>query len=151
MSSENIHAGVIALWRNARWQGVLIEGPSGAGKSDLALRAIQQGFRLVSDDRTLLWTSGGALFGRSPGALSGQIEARGLGIVGESPLALARIALVVACAPGPEAIERLPDPKLDVRQGVKLPLLTLWPLEPGAPAKIARALHHLGAGLGAGP
>ena len=50
------------------WRGALIEGPSGAGKSDLALRALDAGFRLVADDRVVVWTSGGRLFGRAPDA-----------------------------------------------------------------------------------
>ncbi|HEY9548366.1 MAG TPA: serine kinase, partial [Kiloniellaceae bacterium] len=33
---------------------VLLRGPSGAGKSDLALRLIDRGALLVSDDQTLV-------------------------------------------------------------------------------------------------
>ena len=60
---------------------MLIEGPSGSGKSDLALRAIEIGFRLVADDRTLVWASGGALYGRAPAPLGGLIEVRGVGVL----------------------------------------------------------------------
>ena len=140
-----VHAGLIALW-TGRWRGVLIEGPSGAGKSDLALRAMAAGFRLTADDRVLLWTSGGYLYGRAPEPLSGLIEARGLGIVAESPLRLARIDLIAVCAAQPEDVERLPDPAMGERLGVAIPLLTLWPFEPAAPAKLRRAIGHLGGG-----
>ena len=55
------HAGLIARRMGGVWRGVLIEGPSGAGKSDLALRALDQGFRLVADDRVVVWTDAGRL------------------------------------------------------------------------------------------
>ena len=77
-----LHAGLIARRLNGYWHGVLIEGPAGAGKSDLALRALDLGFRLVSDDRTQVFAALGRLFGRAPDSLSGQIEVRGLGVVG---------------------------------------------------------------------
>ncbi len=46
-----LHAGLVALRLEGVWRGALIAGPSGVGKSDLALRAIEAGFRLVADDR----------------------------------------------------------------------------------------------------
>jgi serine kinase of HPr protein (carbohydrate metabolism regulator) len=45
---------------------VLILGPSGSGKSDLALRLIERGARLVSDDQTALFVEDGRLFAESP-------------------------------------------------------------------------------------
>ena len=59
--SETIHASTIAIGGHA----VLIEGPSGAGKSDLALRLIDRGAVLVSDDYTVLSASRGRLLARS--------------------------------------------------------------------------------------
>lgn len=124
------------------WRGVLIEGPSGAGKSDLALRALDHGFRLVADDRVVLWASGGVLFGRAPDTLFGLIEVRGQGVRAAPALRLARIGLVVECV-APEGIERLPDPRSTTREGVSVPCMRLWPFEPAAPAKLRRALGHL--------
>jgi serine kinase of HPr protein (carbohydrate metabolism regulator) len=144
--SETIHAGLIALWVGNEWRGALIEGPSGAGKSDLALRALDAGWRLVADDRVLLWRSGGRLYGRAPAALSGLIEARGLDVLRVAPLRLSRIDLVVACAPSADAVERLPDPATAARQGVTISTLKLWPFEPAAIAKLSRGIRHLGAG-----
>jgi serine kinase of HPr protein (carbohydrate metabolism regulator) len=123
----------------------LIEGPSGAGKSDLALRALDHGFRLVADDRVLLWASGGGLFGRAPDVLSGLIEIRGLGVEPAPSLRMARIALVVACVAAAE-VERLPDRLLVERAGVTLPALRLWPFEPAAPVKLRHTIAHLGHG-----
>jgi serine kinase of HPr protein (carbohydrate metabolism regulator) len=141
-----VHAGLVAMRLGGPWRGVLIEGASGAGKSDLALRALDAGWRLVADDRVLLWTSGGRLYGRAPSVLSGLIEARGLDVLSVTPLPLARVALVVTCARAADAVERLPEPVQVERRGVKISALNLWPFEPAAVAKIGRAIRHLGAG-----
>jgi serine kinase of HPr protein (carbohydrate metabolism regulator) len=143
--SGPVHAGLIALPTAHGWSGVLIEGPSGSGKSDLALRALDHGFRLVADDRVLLWVSGGALFGRAPDVLSGLIEMRGLGVEPAPALRLSRIALVVECVAAAQ-VERLPDPLRVERQGVLIPVLRLWPFEPGAPAKLRHTIAYLGHG-----
>ena len=145
-----VHAGLIACRQNGSgvggaWRGVLIEGPSGAGKSDLALRALQHGWRLVADDRTLLWACDGALFGRAPDVLAGLIEARGIGVIREEPRAFARIALIATLAES-GGIERLPEPDSVQHLGVSLPRVRLAGLEPSALAKLAHALRHLGLG-----
>lgn len=137
-----LHAGLIACRSGGRWRGALIEGASGAGKSDLALRCLEAGFRLVADDRTLVWRSGGRLFGRAPQTLAGLVEARGLGVLPEPALAFCEVVLVVVCGPA----ERLPDPQTAERAGGRLPLVALSPLEASAPAKLRRAIEHLGAG-----
>jgi serine kinase of HPr protein (carbohydrate metabolism regulator) len=140
-----LHAGLVAWPCGGSWEGLLIEGRSGAGKSDLALRALDLGFRLVADDRTLVFHSGGRAFGRAPAPLAGLIEARGLGVCVERRLAYCPLALVVRCAGAPQEPERLPDPLWTEILGVSLPVLSLWPFEASAPAKLRRALEHLGA------
>ena len=137
------HAGVLALRTAGDWRGVLIEGPSGSGKSDLALRALDSGWLLISDDRTLLWTCDGRLYGRAPDTLAGLIEARGVGVLPASGRAYARIHMIARCV-GAEALDRLPNDETEVRLGVSLPLLRLAALEASAPAKLSRALTHLG-------
>ncbi len=137
-----LHAGVVACRADGIWRGALIEGHSGAGKSDLALRCVEAGFRLVADDRTLVWTSGGRLFGRAPDALFGLVEARGLGVVPEPALRFCQIVLAAACGDP----ERAPDPQWVERAGVQLPLVVLACLENSAPAKLRRAMQRLGVG-----
>jgi serine kinase of HPr protein (carbohydrate metabolism regulator) len=137
-----VHAGLIALRVGGLWKGVLVEGASGAGKSDLAFRALTQGFRLVADDRTLLWACEGRLFGRAPDPLAGLMEVRGLDVLAEPALPFCEVALIARCGPA----ERLPDPETRERLGVQIPALSLAPLEASAPAKLGRALHHLGRG-----
>jgi serine kinase of HPr protein (carbohydrate metabolism regulator) len=139
-----LHAGLIARRLGSAWRGALIQGPSCVGKSDLALRALDAGFALVADDRTLLFVSGGVLFGRAPGALRGLIEVRGLGVIRNSALALAPISLSVRCKISPAEIERMPPFDTETFLGIATPAMELWPLENSAPAKIGRALEHLG-------
>ena len=130
------HAGLIAIRQAGAWLGVLIEGPSGAGKSDLALRALDHGFRLVADDRVELWVSDGRLFGAPPAPLAGLIEARGLDILTIGALPLAEVRLAVRCGDP----ERLPDPQATDILGVALPTLTIQPREASAAVKLSRAV-----------
>ena len=139
-----LHAGLVACRVAGFWRGALVTGPSGSGKSDLALRMLESGFRLVADDRTFVWLSGGRLYGKAAPALHGLIEARGLGVVAETAIAFAPIALVCDCTPCP--IERTPEKEAETVLGVPLPRIRLAALEPSAPAKLGRALMHLGAG-----
>jgi HPr kinase/phosphorylase len=124
--------------------GILLLGESGSGKSDLALRLIERGAILVSDDRTELIVEGGALMASPAAALAGLIEVRGVGII-ELPHAFsARIHLVVHLS---ESLpERLPErelydsPKeLPVARESRPALLRLHSREPSAPAKVAAA------------
>ncbi|USU05733.1 HPr kinase/phosphatase C-terminal domain-containing protein [Sphingomonadaceae bacterium OTU29MARTA1] len=77
LSSEILHATSIAIDGRA----VLLEGVSGTGKSDLALRLIDRGAMLISDDQTLLVRKGKDLLARAPGTIRGRMEVRGIGIV----------------------------------------------------------------------
>jgi serine kinase of HPr protein (carbohydrate metabolism regulator) len=139
-----VHAGLVAMRLQGLWRGALITGSSGAGKSDLMLRAMECGFRLIADDRTVVWASSGRLFGRAPDALHGRIEARHLGILAGPALSLAEAALVVRCAPPGAELERLPENEAEEVDGVALPLLRLRSLEASAPLKLACALKRLG-------
>jgi serine kinase of HPr protein (carbohydrate metabolism regulator) len=138
-----LHAGLVALRQHEVWRGALVIGESGAGKSDLMLRALSGGFRLVSDDRTVVWASAGRVYGRAPEALSGLVEARGLGVLSHSALPLAEVALVVACEPPDAQIERMPPPvDLKALAGVDLPLIRVHALEASALSKLRLALDR---------
>jgi len=138
------HGGMIAHRLGGVWTGALITGPSGSGKSDLALRALGLGFRLVADDRVILFVSAGRLWGRAPSPLSGLLEHRGLGVLTESSLRLARVGLWVRCEKPDGALERLPDPCVESLLGIRIPALSLHPFEDSAPAKLSRRMRHLG-------
>ena len=138
-----LHAGLVARFDAPRWRGVLIEGASGAGKSDLALRLLERGWSLVADDRCLVWTCGGRVYGRAADALKGLIEARGVGVEPAQVRDFAPIALIARCAPADD-VERMPeDIRVDLL-GQSLPLLKIAALQASAPEKLGRALSRLG-------
>ena len=138
---QPIHATAVARHTPDGWRGALIQGPSGVGKSDLALRLIGQGWRLVADDWTHLWASGGALYGMAPATIAGRIEVRGLGIVGLPVQPLARIVLAIQCTH--ETIERLPETAAWTWNGVAIPQLRLDPRPASAGQVVATALAAL--------
>jgi len=140
-ASPPVHATTVAAHRDGLWRAVMILGPSGAGKSDLALRLIGRDWLLVSDDYTLVWASGGALYATAPAAIAGRIEARGVGIVTARTRMVARVVLAVACLP--EAVERLPEPQTRRFAGMDLPLLALDPRPASAVDMVAVALQTL--------
>lgn len=138
MSEANIHASCVAIGA----QGVLLLGPSGAGKSDLALRLIDEGAKLVADDRTILFVSRRALHAKPPASIKGLLEIRGLGIVELPVRAQVKIALAVRL--GREGA-RLPQPAIyHPPTGLKPlrspPLITLDARFASTPAKIRAAL-----------
>jgi len=141
----NIHASCVALDA----QGVLLLGPSGAGKSDLALRLIDDGAMLVSDDRTLLLAKSGALYGKAPASIKGLLEIRGVGIVKMPVRASARIALVVML--GREGARlpaaRLYRPPASLQVATRPPQIQLDARHASTPAKIRAALAAFSRGL----
>jgi serine kinase of HPr protein (carbohydrate metabolism regulator) len=146
--ANTVHATAIAKWRAGVWRGVLLFGSSGAGKSDLALRAIQHGWRLVADDYSLVWRSGDGLWARAPDTIVNRIEARGLGLLPEPAICFAQAVLAVQCQLGP--IERLPDPEAVHVHGMAIPCVRVRAFEASAVAKLERALstRALGAQTG---
>jgi len=138
LSSENLHSSTVALDGRA----VLISGPSGSGKSDLALRMLDRGFTLVSDDRTILRRLGGKLIASAPDSIKGKLEVRGVGIVEMKTVANVPVALVVELT---SEIPRMPDDDQErLILGAGIPLINVDALTASAPSKVALALERLG-------
>src|SRR5204862_778830 len=91
LSAETVHASTVAKDGRA----LLITGPSGSGKSDLALRLLDRGFTLVSDDQTIVKKDGARLVATAPPTLAGKLEVRGIGIVEVERVDNMPIALIV--------------------------------------------------------
>ncbi len=122
--------------------GVLLRGPPGSGKSDLALRLIDCGARLVSDDQTELRRAEGGIIAGAPPAIAGRLEVRGVGILAVPTVPQARLALVVELVDAGR-VERLPEPLACRYLDCTLPLLRLAPFEASAAAKLRAALAAL--------
>jgi serine kinase of HPr protein (carbohydrate metabolism regulator) len=134
ISSETLHASCVAIDGRA----VLIEGRSGSGKSDLALRLIDRGAKLVSDDYTVLVRERDRVLAQPPATIAGRIEVRGIGIV-DMPYAERVPAALVVCLA--DQVERMPeDGESRTIAGVAVPMITLNGHEPSAPIKVALAL-----------
>jgi serine kinase of HPr protein (carbohydrate metabolism regulator) len=138
ISGETVHASAVAIEGRA----VLITGPSGSGKSDLALRLLDRGFTLVSDDQTLVRRDGDRLLASAPASIAGKLEVRGIGIVEMEMAQDVAVALLIELT---SDIQRLPD---DSRErpvlGVSLPLVSIDAMTASAPSKVALALDRLG-------
>ena len=138
LSSEMLHATTVALGGRA----VILAGRSGSGKSDLALRLLDRGFVLVSDDQTMVRKSGDRLIASAPPTIRGKLEVRGIGIVEVDQADDMPICLYIELA---NEIERLPD---DDRErtllGLAVPLVSIDALTASAPAKVVMALDRLG-------
>lgn len=138
LSSENLHASTVS----AGGRAVLISGPSGSGKSDLALRLLDRGFTLVSDDRTILRKAGDRIVASAPDAIKGKLEVRGIGIIDVETIADVPVALVVELT---SDIERLPDDSQErLILGTRIPFISVDAMTASAPSKVALALDRLG-------
>jgi hypothetical protein len=132
-----IHGSCVSIGGRA----VVIGGRSGAGKSDLALRLIDRGASLVSDDYTELCRVGGRVVARAPAPLAGKIEVRGLGILDLPAVADVPVCLFVDLDRDPE---RMPEPETVWLAGDEIPAVALAALEASAALKLEQALVRFG-------
>lgn len=127
---ETLHATCVMIGDRA----VLITGPSGSGKSDLALRLIDRGATLVSDDYTIVHARDDALFASAPTTITGLIEVRGVGLV---PMPFAnnvRVALLVTLS---DEVARFPeDDRTCVIAGIVIAKYDISAFEASAPVKV---------------
>lgn len=134
---ELVHATTVAI----AGRGVLISGPPGSGKSDLALRLIDRGAALVSDDQTLVRVEAGQALASAPETIRGRLEIREVGILSLRAAQDVPLGLCVALGGG---VERLPRPRRRAIAGVDVPEIAIDPRPASAPIKVELALANPG-------
>jgi serine kinase of HPr protein (carbohydrate metabolism regulator) len=138
LSSETVHASCVAIGGRA----VLIGGRSGRGKSDLAMRLIDRGAVLVSDDYVIVRRTGGRLLATAPETIAGKIEVRGVGIL---ELPAERDIPVALFADLDQDATRLPEGgECRSVAGVDIPVVHVSAHEASAPIKVEAALKLFG-------
>ena len=134
---KTVHATAVAI----AGAGVLIRGDSGSGKSDLALRLIDRGAKLVSDDQVDIVRNGEDLLLSPPPRLAGKLEVRSLGICEREYLSGVELKLIVDLKPHPD---RFPlDRQVMILLGIKVPSCTLDAMESSAAIKAEWALQRI--------
>jgi len=138
LSSETIHVSSVAIDGRA----VLIGGRSGAGKSDLALRLIDRGATLISDDYTFVRRVQGQAMASAPERIAGKIEVRGVGIIEMATAKDVPVALYVDLSGEPVRLPEGTD-RLAVA-GLRIPSVALEGHHASAPLKVETALRVFG-------
>lgn len=134
---------------NIDGQGVLITGPSGSGKSDLALRLIEQGARLVSDDYVTITCEGnksnGQVMAHTAPNIAGLIEVHNVGLLTVEYDGSVPVILVLELVPygAVNSLQRLPEKTFLTLEGMPIPSLRFYGFETSATAKVRAALTIL--------
>ena len=136
MVSKRIHGSSVALEDN----GVLIIGSSGSGKSDLALRLIDSGGTLISDDQTLCLKKQNEIFLFSIAAIYGLLEIRNMGIIKVPYVENVKMKIIVSLVQ--KKTEQLYPKNKKRLLGLNFPHLELEPNEISAVAKIKLKLNE---------
>lgn len=138
-----VHGSCVAIGGH----GVLLTGPSGSGKSDCALRLLDDGAMLVSDDSTCLTpdphSATATLTATAPATIKGLLEIRGLGIVRWDSVDNVPLRLVINACDGTQ-VSRMPDLKARDMQAtfadIMVPQLQFDLRHAATPAKIRATL-----------
>ncbi|HEU0118072.1 MAG TPA: HPr kinase/phosphatase C-terminal domain-containing protein [Alphaproteobacteria bacterium] len=133
-----LHASCVAIKDKA----VLLVGPAGAGKSDLALRLIDGGAQLISDDQTELQLKGDALIAAAPTSIAGLFEVRHVGLLRMPHSKVGTVALYVDLAGIDQKLERLPEADSIILLDRSVLRLRLPAFAASTPAKIRAVLSY---------
>lgn len=124
---------------NIDGKGVLLRGSPGSGKSDLALRLIDSGATLVSDDYTEIHLTQRSVVLRAPQTIQGKIEVRGLGLMEIPFVDNIPLRLIFDLVPF-QQIERMPVAEFFEIENTKIPVLLIDPFMASAAAKVRLAI-----------
>lgn len=122
-------------------KGIIIFGDSGSGKSDLALRLIDAGGKLISDDYVSVIAKDNILYAQTAPNIEGLIEVRGVGLVTTPFKKSMTLDLALELKPMGK-IERLPEDSFFEEAGCKIPLYYFDGFSASALAKIRFILQR---------
>ena len=137
MNLKRIHSTSVVIDDN----GVLILGDSGSGKSDLALRLIDSGATLISDDISICRKSSNNIYLHCPPEIKGLLEVREIGIITVPFVERIKLRLVVNLKSNNN--ERFPKDSSFRILGIKIPLINIEGKNSSAVAKIKVKLNEI--------
>ena len=138
MELKRVHSSSVVLDDN----GVLIMGDSGSGKSDLALRLIDNGATLISDDVSICKKKLNDIYLYCPTETKGLLEVRDVGIITVPFVEEIKLKLIVKLTIS--ETKRLPDKNNFFKiLGIKYPLLKIDGRNSSAAVKIKVKLNEI--------
>ena len=137
MNLKRIHSTSVVIDDN----GVLILGDSGSGKSDLALRLIDNGATLISDDISICKKNSNNIYLYCPPEIKGLLEVREIGIITVPFVERIKLRLVVNLNSNNN--ERFPKDSSFRILGIKIPLISIEGKNSSAVAKIKVKLNEI--------
>ena len=137
MNLKRMHSTSVVIDDN----GVLILGDSGSGKSDLALRLIDSGATLISDDISICRKSSNNIYLHCPPEIKGLLEVREIGIITVPFVERIKLRLVVNLKSNNN--ERFPKDSSFRILGIKIPLINIEGKNSSAVAKIKVKLNEI--------
>ena len=137
MNLKRIHSTSVVIDDN----GVLILGDSGSGKSDLALRLIDNGATLISDDISICRKNLNNIYLYCPPEIKGLLEVREIGIITVPFVERIKLRLVVNLKSNNN--ERFPKDSTYRILGIKIPIINIEGKNSSAVAKIKVKLNEI--------
>ena len=137
MNLKRMHSSSVVIDDN----GVLILGDSGSGKSDLALRLIDNGATLISDDISICRKNSNNIYLYCPPEIIGLLEVREIGIITVPFVERIKLRLVVNLKSNNN--ERFPKDSSFRILGIKIPIINIEGKNSSAVAKIKVKLNEI--------
>ncbi len=137
METKRVHSSAIVLEDN----GVLIVGDSGSGKSDLALRLIDSGATLISDDITICEKKNDIIYLSAPAETKGLLEVREVGIITVPFVEKIILKMIVKLEEGD--LQRMPCKNTQKILGQKIPTLIINGRNSSSVAKVKVKLNEI--------
>ena len=137
MNLKRMHSSSVVIDDN----GVLILGDSGSGKSDLALRLIDNGATLISDDISICRKNSNNIYLYCPPEIKGLLEVREIGIITVPFVERIKLRLVVNLKSNNN--ERFPKDTSFRILGIKIPTINIEGKNSSSVAKIKVKLNEI--------